>query len=95
MGEDIQVVIKSDASAAKGIASRRGLGKVKHIELSQLWVQDKVARGDMIIHKVGTHDNLADAMTKHVGREMLERHIKGVNCEVRGDRHKEMPEMGT
>jgi hypothetical protein len=30
---------KTDASAAKGIASRKGLGKIGHIEVSQLWLQ--------------------------------------------------------
>ena len=44
-GVDIGVTIRTDSSAAKGIASRRGLGKVRHIELAQLWLQDQVARG--------------------------------------------------
>ena len=39
------IVLKSDASAAIAIASRRGLGKVRHIEVCQLWLQDKVRRG--------------------------------------------------
>ena len=43
MGVSLRViVVKTDASAAKGIASRRGLGKVRHIDVSQLWLQDRV-----------------------------------------------------
>ena len=38
----IKVHIKTDASAAIGIASRRGMGKVRHIETNQLWLQEKV-----------------------------------------------------
>ncbi len=39
------IKLKTDASAAKGIASRRGLGKVRHIEVSQLWLQEREGDG--------------------------------------------------
>ena len=45
MGIKYDVVVYTDSSAAKGISSRRGLGKVRHVELNQLWLQDQVARG--------------------------------------------------
>ena len=48
----LKVKIKTDASAAKGIASRRGAGKVRHIELNQLWMQDKVVKGEIYVGKV-------------------------------------------
>merc|ERR1712143_22283 len=72
-GVSLDVTILTDASAAKGIASRRGLGKVRHIEVNQLWVQEKVSNGEITIIKVGTKDNLADALTKHVEAEILNR----------------------
>ena len=46
-GLEQSVEVKTDATAARGIAMRRGMGKVRHIEVSQLWVQDRVARGDI------------------------------------------------
>ena len=46
------VEIKTDASAAIGIANRIGIGKVRHIEVCQLWLQDKVRRGDIKIVKL-------------------------------------------
>ena len=45
LGVNLSVAISTDSSAAKGIANRRGFGKVGHIELSELWVQDLIARG--------------------------------------------------
>ena len=47
MGIKVRIRVSTDASAAKGIASRRGLGKIRHIEVHQLWVQDKVAEGEI------------------------------------------------
>ena len=44
MGVNTKVVIKTDASAAKGIASRKGLRKVRHMRVQQLWLQCAVAR---------------------------------------------------
>ena len=38
IGVAFRIRVSTDASAAKGIASRRGLGKVMHIEEHQLWV---------------------------------------------------------
>ena len=43
MGIQHTIVLYTDSSAAKGISSRRGLGKVCHIELNKLWLQDQVA----------------------------------------------------
>ena len=35
---DKPINTRSDASAAIGIAQRRGMGKVRHIETNQLWL---------------------------------------------------------
>ena len=38
LGVQASVRLHTDSSAAKGISNRRGLGKVRHIELSELWL---------------------------------------------------------
>ena len=43
VGFPVKLVLKCDASAAVGMAKRRGLGKVRHIDVTQLWLQEKVA----------------------------------------------------
>lgn len=45
LGIKIKIRINTDASAAKGITARRGAGKIRHIEISQLWIQDRVRSG--------------------------------------------------
>ncbi len=40
---EVGIVMRTDASAAQAIASRRGLGKVRHIDVAQLWLQQYVA----------------------------------------------------
>ena len=43
-GLDLAGKVRSDASAALGIVSRQGVGKLRHINVQYLWVQSK-ARG--------------------------------------------------
>ena len=87
------IKLKTDASAAKGIATRRGLGKVRHIEVSQLWLQEKVQRGDIDVIKVPGKTNKADALTKPVGGEKITEHMGSVEGEVRKGRHAMMPKL--
>ena len=71
--------------------NRIGLGKVRHIEVTQLWAQEKVSKGEILVTKVKTEENLADALTKHVSKEIMSTHIKGVGGEIRQDRHSIAP----
>ena len=78
---DLGVMIKgslalaTDASAAKAIAQRRGLGKVRHIEVNQLWLQEHVSNGILEVTKVNGSDNPADLLTKHVCHEDAQKHL--------------------
>ena len=42
LGIKTTIQLLTDASAAKGIANRMGLGKVRHIEVTQLWLQQNL-----------------------------------------------------
>ena len=53
MGVNVEIKISTDASAAVGMVKRRGLGRVRHIDVSQLWIQNKVQEGQIKIRKVG------------------------------------------
>jgi hypothetical protein len=69
--------IKSDSSAAIGIASRTGLGgRARHIKVQFLWIQGCIKDGDLMLSKVHTTKNVADALTKYLGREAFEMHVK-------------------
>jgi len=63
--------LKTDSSAAKGFASRRGLGRQRHVSTRYLWLQDKVATGDLKLAKVGTLEQLADFLTKSIARSWV------------------------
>ena len=92
-GVTTQVELLTDASAAKGIASRKGIGKVRHIEVNQLWLQDKVRTGEVQVVKVKGDKNTADALTKAVDANSLGNHMASVSLTHVEGRHKLAPEM--
>ena len=89
----LKLKVKTDSSAAKGIASRKGLGEVRHIEVHQLWIQDKVASGEIEMVKVPGNENIADALTKNVESEKLMWHMNAINLRIDAGRHELMPEI--
>ena len=66
LGLNLKGRVHTDSSAAKGIASRRGLGKTRHIDTQFLWVQERIQAGDFTLHKESTNDNVGDLFTKHL-----------------------------
>ena len=79
----LNLVVKTDSSAAKGMLSRRGLGKQRHISTRYLWIQDRVARQDLTIQKVGTKEQLADILTKPSTQKDIARVAQEVGLEFR------------
>ena len=53
MGWQYDIRVHSDATAAIGIARRRGLGKVRHLDVTDLWIQDKVRNKSVELEGLG------------------------------------------
>ena len=88
-----EIYINTDSSAAKGITQRRGLGKVRHIEVTELWVQDHVLKGTISVFKVAGTANYSDALTKYVDQSNVAYHLQKTNQIIKSGRHALMPQM--
>ena len=64
MGHDVKVTVWTDSDAGRSLASRRGHGKMRHMELRYLWVQEMVKDGRMKVRRVNGEENPADQLTK-------------------------------
>ena len=60
-----------DASAAKGTILRKGAGRIKHLEIRQLWCQSMVEKYSLEVLKISRKVNLADVLTHAVPRRCL------------------------
>ena len=79
-------VLCGDSSAAIAIGNRRGLNKLKHIRLGELWIQEKVHSGEIDMRKVHGEANVADLFTKHVAEVKIEQYCGTLNCKIREGR---------
>ena len=91
LGCSVRLAVHTDSSAAKGMASRKGLGKVRHVEVNQLWVQETVGSGEIELKKIDGTSNLADALTKFVDGEGIRGHMWGTGQRYTPGRHTIMP----
>jgi hypothetical protein len=58
------VKLGTDSSAAKSFVCRRGLGRMRHLQIRDLWLQKEVADGYLEVSKIPGVMNPADLMTK-------------------------------
>ena len=68
---DVSIRVHTDSSACKGICARTGLGKIKHLDVQLLWLQDAVRRELVEMVKIRGDRNPADLMTKHLGGQLI------------------------
>ena len=80
MAADTAKVVKPrervDATASKAFASRRGVGRVRHLHTQVLWVQEAVARRELAVAKVPGVENPADMGTKHLAQREMHEFLK-------------------
>ena len=72
----------TDSSAAKSFVSRRGPGKMRHIEIRDLWLQKEVLEGKVLVSKVLGTENPADLMTKLLSKPEIISRLGGMNLRV-------------
>ena len=77
------VHLGTDSSAAKSFVSRRGLGKMRHVEIRDLWLQKEVREGKVEVSKIPGEENPADLMTKILSSKTVESRLLGMNIVVR------------
>jgi hypothetical protein len=73
LGYDYKLRVWTDATAAIGIARRRGMGKIRHLDTTDLWVQEVVRSGRVELQKVLGSENPADVLTKYVDKPLMSR----------------------
>ena len=80
-GDDSTLVVYVDSSAAIGMVSRRGSGKLRHIKVGQLWIQEMAEDGEVQVRKVLGDSNPADLMTKHLQEKKVLQFMAHMNCD--------------
>jgi hypothetical protein len=76
LGVLLRIALCTDSSAAVGICRRAGIGRVRHLAVGQLWIQELVRDEVVDLFKVKGELNPADLLTKPLGRAALDGHVE-------------------
>ncbi len=76
LGVELEPEVHADSSAAIGICRRCGIGKIRHLAVAQLWVQDLVRAKECRLHKVLGTQNPADLLTKPLPLVEIDGHLE-------------------
>lgn len=71
LGVNLGIGLHTDATTGRAMATRRGLGKVRHIAVNELWLQEKVAKRQLTILKIKNNFNVADSFTKYLSKDEI------------------------
>ena len=94
LGVALPLRVWTDSSAAIGICSRQGLGKLRHLDTHTLWIQQAVRTRRLDLKKVPGEQNPADLLTKHSNsRQRLEDLVTLFGCRYMGGRAENAPQV--
>ena len=71
LGVDLTIALETDSSAAKAVAQRRGVGKIRHLHTPLLWLQRRIGAGEIKVFMVDGKLNEADVGTKALTADQL------------------------
>ena len=92
-GQECRVRVWVDSSAAIGVVHRRGSGKMRHVRLGHLWIQQKVEDKEVDVRKVAGASNPADLLTKILNGRKIDEIMYQLGCEFRGGRAQAAPNL--
>ena len=71
LGVTANIIIETDSSSAEKVTRKRGVGRMRHLAIKELWLQDEVRSGRIEVKHVKGLVNPADLMTKALPRKRL------------------------
>ena len=93
-GIKMNAKLRADSTAAIGIVRRSGLGKVRHLNVRYLWMQEK-SKTDFELEKVLGTENPADLLTKNLALPDLMKYTAKLNMEINDGRATTAPKLAS
>ena len=92
-GIDVGLSMYSDATAAIGMVRREGLGRVRHLAVADLWVQQRVRNGEIQVSKILGTENPSDMMTKGLDNVSIKKFMSELGMVLAQGRHELAPHL--
>ena len=95
LGREMKPVLAIDAKATEHILHRQGIGRVKHIDVAYLWMQDDIGSKMLRVRRVKSEESVADVGTKPISKAVIAKHCltlgyvnmaeENVQCKCQGE----------
>ena len=95
LGYEMKPVLAIDAKATEHILHRQGIGRVKHIDVAYLWMQDDIGSKMLRVRRVKSEESVADLGTKPLSKALIVKHCftlgyvnmaeENVQCKCQGE----------
>ena len=77
MPRSVSIELRLDANATIGMIHRQGAGKIKHLDIRTLWIQECVLKDNIKVTKIPRSMNLADALCSiHSQAEFVQKMVQ-------------------
>jgi hypothetical protein len=88
LGDELRGQVFADSASALAVVARRGAGKLRHINITHLWLQELEKRQEdpVKFSKVAGTQNPADALTKYLARDLVNKYLAASGHEKREGR---------
>lgn len=72
---------------------RRGLGRIRHLDTTDLWLQERIRGGGFRVTKIDGDKNTADILTMNVERATLVKHLAAMGMHHEEGRAESAPKL--
>ena len=80
--KNLENIVHIGIGSSESFVGRQGLGKMKHLEIRDLWLQKEVRDGKVIVSKVLGTENPSDIGTKILNTVEIAERLAGMNLEA-------------
>ena len=81
LGDCVEGEVHVDSSAALAVTNKKGSGRMRHIKIGQLWVQEVAESEELKFRKIKGEVNPADLGTKHLVRKKVDDLVSKIDLE--------------
>ena len=76
VGLNGNIKLFSDSSSARGACTRQGVGKIRHLAVRTLWLQQAIQEGRVAVGAIPGKENTADLGTKVLDRKTMLKYMR-------------------
>ena len=74
------IVLHTNADVARAFCHKRGVGRMKHLDVRHCWLQEELEKGNFKVKRVDRKFNTSDMLTRSPSAEELRKFLPLIGC---------------